>query len=148
MTEEENLSPSTEPSVTLTPLASRHLESIRKWTLFFSILGFFFIGLMVVFAFSIGKIIPQFNEAMPGFPMLFGMIYVVFAIIYFFPVLYLYRFSGYTRDALRESSGDKLALALGNLKSHYAFIGYLTVALLIIYVFFFVIVLSMGLLFR
>jgi hypothetical protein len=108
----------------------QNLDAARKWAMFLSIAGFVFIGIMVVFGFSIGFIFKAFDpEAdMPGFPMfIFGFFYLVMAVIYFFPILFLFRFSFYTKKSILENDNSALVVAFNNLKSHYAFIGILMV---------------------
>ncbi len=115
----------------------KSLNEIRKWTSFFAILGFIFIGLMLVVALSFGSIYSQIgaNRYVAPFPtFLIGFIYIVFGIIYFFPILYLYRFSSWTRKALILKSTSDLNLAFRNLKRHYRYMGIITIIILGLYV--------------
>ena len=84
-----------EKKLELNEEALNELTQIRKWSMFFSVLGFIFIALMV-FA---GLIMAAMSSSLAGtglgkLPMaLIGIVYFVFGIIYIFPVLYLYKFS-------------------------------------------------------
>ena len=49
-----------EPEFKLTQKIIDHLENIRKWTLFLSIVGFVFVFLIIVFAFGFGFIMAHF----------------------------------------------------------------------------------------
>jgi hypothetical protein len=122
-----------QPGLELTPLSLVHFAGIRKWTYFFSILGFIFIGLMVVIAFSIGTIFSSVAGDMPFPGFFFTGIYLLLALLYFFPVLYLYRFSAQAKKGLAEKNVQDMEMALGNLKAHYTFVGYMVVIMLILY---------------
>jgi hypothetical protein len=118
------------------PEALINLEATRKWTLFLSILGFVFIGLMLlmsVFFMSIfrGIGLPlELPTTLPMFsiiPMLIGMV------IYFFPIFYLFQFSRFSKIAVSNRDEAALARALKFLKLHYQFIGILAIIGIAIY---------------
>lgn len=134
MTENNQASESgTQPGLELTPLSMIHFAGIRKWTYFFSMLGFVFIGLMVILALSIGTLFSSFAGDMPFPTFLITGIYLLMAVLYFFPVLYLYRFSAQAKKGLAEMNSRDMEMALGNLKSHYTFVGYMVVIMLVLY---------------
>jgi uncharacterized oligopeptide transporter (OPT) family protein len=62
------------------------------------------------------------------------IVYLILAALYFFPVYYLYQFSTRMKTALSTKKDDTLADAFEVLKSHYKFIGVLTVIVLSLYV--------------
>ena len=116
--------------IELTHEAVNDLRKLTRWTYFLSILGFVYMGLMVVLGFSFGLIMSSFGPRTgaptpPSF--LFGLIYVVIAIIYFFPILYLYKFSLRAKQSIQTSSTSDFTAALKNLTSHYTYIGILAV---------------------
>ena len=76
------------------------------------------------------------NEDMGfGFPpFVFGLIYLIIGAVYFFPILYLYRFSSLIRKALQNKDTQILDIAFRNLKAHYKYIGILMIIALGIYV--------------
>jgi len=122
------------------------LKETSSWTYFLSILGFIGIGLMVIFGVFFGAIMGSMAlgnnnpyEAM-GFSMgYFGLIYVAIALIYFFPVLYLFNFSRKMKNALNSNNKTDFKLAITNLKSHYKFMGIFTIVIISIYVLAFII---------
>jgi len=127
-----------------------NLNETGKWAKFLAILGFVFIGLIIIMGFSFGIIfsIVGGGEFKPPFPsFLFGFIYLVFGLIYFFPILYLFRFSIWTKKALNNKNTNDLNLAFRNLKAHYRYIGIMMIIILGIYALFFIILLAGGLLF-
>ncbi|MFD1615115.1 hypothetical protein [Gelatiniphilus marinus] len=117
------------------------LKETASWTYFLSILGFIGIGIMVIFGIFFGAIMSSsaLGDANPyaamGFSMgYFGLIYVVMALIYFFPVYYLFNFSRKMKTALSTTNKDDFKLAFANLKSHYKYVGIFTIAIISIYI--------------
>ena len=111
-----------------------YLQAIAKWTTFFSILGFVFIGIMVVFGLLMTTFMPTFfaNSGNPIMSYL-GFIYVVFALIYIMPVIYLYRFSTIAKKAISKNDSNDIITALKNLKSHFKSVGIITILILFLY---------------
>lgn len=112
-----------------------NINKTRKWTKFLAIVGFVFMGLFVVLAFSMGYLMESIgNEQLfPGFGVLMGGIYLVMALIYFFPVLFLYRFSTYSKKGIEEKNMDSFSKAFKYLKDHYTVIGAITAVILGLY---------------
>ncbi len=127
-----------------------YLLEISKWGHFISILGFIFVALMIggglFFSYLFNSImsmtgVDEYNS-MP-FPMGgFGLFYIVMAVIYAFPVYYLYTFSKKIKVAVNSNDEKSLDFALRNLKSHYRFIGILLIVIMSLYV---LIAISVGL---
>lgn len=119
------------------PEINDYLGESARWGKFLSILGFVGIGLMLasafffIFIFSPPEIagIPYMGIAykLPGF------FIFIFALIYFFPVYYLYMFSVKTSQGI--STGNITATTAGfrNLKSMFKFLGVLALIILSIY---------------
>ena len=124
-------------NVELTRESLSYLNETRKWTMFLAILGFVFVGIMVIFSLMFSAIfsaLPGMTDAEMPFPsFLFGLIYLVMAGLYFFPILYLYKFSTFTKNAIMNRDSGQINDALKNLKSHYKFIGILTIVILVLY---------------
>jgi lysylphosphatidylglycerol synthetase-like protein (DUF2156 family) len=120
-----------------------HLNEIRKWAHFLSILGFVAVGLLV-FAGVIMMVVTSIHSTFQYEPLgmlgpFIGIIYLALAVIYFFPVLYLYQFSKYAKQSLMQiglsgSSTELMSQAIGYLKKHFRFIGILTISLLVAYI--------------
>ena len=121
-----------------TPVAQGFLRETAKWARFLSIVGLIFIGLYVLLAlmmFAMGGAMDAASENMDGMGGMgmmgavggaaMGVIYLICALIYFFPILYLYRFATNTLSALDSNNTDQLTNGLENLKSHYKFMGIL-----------------------
>lgn len=112
------------------------LVEIRKWANFLAIMGFVGVGIMVVFGLFAGTIFntafSQMGTSVP-FPSFFGFFYVLIALIYFFPVLYLYKFGANLKAALARRDSKSLETAFENLKSHYKFIGIMAIIVMSFY---------------
>jgi formate hydrogenlyase subunit 3/multisubunit Na+/H+ antiporter MnhD subunit len=117
--------------------ALNDLNTTRKWTMFLAILGFIGIGFMVIAGLFAGVFLAIFNteQASLGFPeWLVFVVILAFAVLYFFPVLFLFRFSRHTANAVRTLDKQELDKAIKNLRAYYVYIGILLIIVLSIYV--------------
>jgi FtsH-binding integral membrane protein len=143
---EENLTESNS-DLKLNSYAIGFLKETAKWVNFLAIMGFIGIGLIVIVALFAGAIF----SSLPNNP--YGEIsggvitftYLLIAALYFFPVLYMYRFADKMKTALARKNEDILTEAFMNLKSHYKFIGILTIVMLSLYALLFLLALIGGL---
>ena len=112
------------------------LKETAKWTKFLAILGFVGIGLMVL-----GSLVMLFapSSLMSNGDFPFGgkifmmLLYLAFAVLYYFPISYLYQFSENTKKAIENNDNNAIRDAFEFLKSHYKFMGILTIILLAFY---------------
>ena len=112
------------------------LKETSKWTKFLAILGFVGIGLMVL-----GSLVMLFapSSLMSNGDFPFGgkifmmLLYLAFAVLYYFPISYLYQFSENTKKAIENNDNNAIRDAFEFLKSHYKFMGILTIILLSFY---------------
>jgi heme/copper-type cytochrome/quinol oxidase subunit 2 len=135
-----------------------YLDTTRKWTMFFAILGFVFMGLMLVASLAFGSLIGGLTSGlsnMEGMEGVEGMdaakavggiagtvmfvVMLIFAVIYFFPLLYLFRYSRHSKKAVAEQDANELTLALKNMKMYWKYIGILVIIMLAVYLIFFII---------
>ncbi len=125
------------------PQVKSFLKETAKWAKFISIVGFVFIGLMVIFAMFAGALFSSFSSDLgadfPFPPFLFSAIYLILAAIGFFPILYLYRFANNMQIALSRGDQDVLQSSFENLKAHYKFYGIMLAIVLGFYALLFVI---------
>lgn len=113
-----------------------YLNTTRKWTMFLAILGFIFVGLMVIIGIFTGFFLTAFKTASTplGFPeWLAFLIILIVAILYFIPILFLFRFSKYTSNAVHLLDKEQLKKAFKNLKSYYVYIGIFTIIIIALY---------------
>ncbi|MCB0430928.1 MAG: hypothetical protein H6585_08120 [Flavobacteriales bacterium] len=114
--------PNTELS--LSTVAADHLKRTAKWARFLSILGFVFIGLMVLVAFFAGGMMALATQGMVNSSVV-TIIYLMMAAFCFFPVYFLFSFSSKTLRAVDSYDATELGEALSNLRRYFQFIGIL-----------------------
>lgn len=120
--------------------AKDFLATAGKWATFLSIIGFIVLGFMVIAAlgmFAVGGALGNMGGAgamgmMSGG--LIGGIYLVFAILCFFPTLYLFKFGSKAKQAVNNSTTAELTESLGNLKSYFKFMGIITIISIVFYI--------------
>lgn len=105
-----------------------YLTEAAKWGTFLAIVGYIGIGLIVLIAVGIiaGGAAQSFGGLVPVNMGAFGLIYIVMAGLYFFPVYYLHQFS------LKIKQGS-YAVGFQNLKSLFKFMGIFCIVILSIY---------------
>lgn len=111
----------------VTSVMKKTLLELSKWSKLMAIIGFVSIGFMVLGAlFLLGA--SSYSPLM-RFGGVAAFIYIVIAVIYYFPVMYLYRFSTKLKKAIDFDNQEYLAESFVNLKSHYKFIGIFTLSI-------------------
>lgn len=145
----ENVTP-TENSLVITEEIKLYLNETSKWGKFLAIMGFIGMGIMVLLAFfmmlgfSALDDIPQ-TEYPLGF---MGFFYILIALIYFFPVNYLYKFSIQIKKGITTDDHSPLTSGFQNLKSLFKFMGIFTIVILALYALILVIAVPTLLLFN
>jgi len=102
------------------------------WSKFLAIFGYIGVGFMVLGGFLLmfsGSLL--YGDTGLGFGM--GFMYLIMAVLYYFPVSYLYKFATNTRHALNSDSQTGLNHGLSNLASHYKFVGVMTAVVMSLY---------------
>ncbi len=126
----------------ITPQAQSYLTESAKWGKFLAIVGFIFCGFMIILAFLIPALLSQIarnstTEATfsfsPATKTVMTVIYLILAVVLFFPCLYLYRFSVKMQAATKNISQENFDDALMNLKSMFKFCGIFTIIILSFY---------------
>lgn len=120
--------------VNITEEIKSYLYETAKWGKFLSIVAFVFIALIVVFMLFMlfaggAAMMSGFDEAgaMAGMGMGFMIvIYGLMIAMYFFPTLYLYRFSTKMKVALDSNDQQTLSESFMNMKSVFKFWGIFT----------------------
>lgn len=121
----------------LTEESKSFLKETAKWAYFLSILGFVGVGFMVVLALFMGTIFSKLGVFGARFGMMEGgfitVIYLLLAVLYFFPVYYLFQFSSKAKVAFNCNDYETLTTSFEYLKSHYKFMGILALVIFSIY---------------
>jgi hypothetical protein len=112
-----------------------YLLEVSKWGQFLAIVGYVAMGLLVIVAFVMMFALSAISKvAGSGFPMvLIGLLYILLAVLYYFPVTYLYKFSVQTKQAIQMQNESLLTSGFQNLKSMFKFLGILTIVMLSLY---------------
>lgn len=133
--------PSGEPKLIIDTTIKNLLMEVAKWGKFISIVGFVFCGIIGLIALVIifaggamfSKLSPIGARLGGGFTEIIGVIYLVFALIYYFPSKYLYDFSAYVKQAILIDDQESLNYAFSRMKSLFRFWGILLIVMLSIY---------------
>ena len=123
--------------LSISPASQDFLLTTCKWTKFLAILGFIFIGLLILGVVSVFLMGQAFSSGMGGSVAGMGMMmlpaYLLIIAFYFFPTRFLYRFSTLTKDGIENNSNDLITSGFENLKSFFKFFGMFTAIILGIY---------------
>ena len=114
-----------------------NLNVTRKWTTFLSVLGFIFLGLIIVAGLATTLFLTTFKskQADLGIPeSLMIIVFIAIGALYFFPVFFLFRFSRNIRDAIQKHDQKKLAKGFRNLRLFFAYLGIMVILILSVYV--------------
>lgn len=120
-----------------------YIIEISKWAKFLSILGFIGLGFMMIASIIMlfaGSMIDSYsNSSNPLGAGIVGIIYLVMAALYFFPILYLFKSSVSLKNGILSNDEMTLTDGFQNLKSHYKFIGIFTIVIISLYILIFII---------
>ena len=113
------------------------LREIRKWSKIIAITGFVAVGLMVVAGVVMLFFMNTLGGEVPDVPSWMGIVYLILflflAVVYYFPILYLYRFSENLGQAIDLGNNDFLTDAFEYLMKHYRFVGIMIIIGIILY---------------
>jgi len=125
-----------------------YLLETSKWGKLLAIVGYVGIGLLILLGLGVTIGLSFFNSLNDvGFPIgIFGTIYILIAVLYYFPVTYLYKFSVQIKQGLNSNDLQSVTTGFGNLKSLYKFLGISTIVILSIYGLALIVVLPLTLL--
>jgi len=120
--------------------SNSYLSEAAKWGKFLAIMGFIFCGLLVIIALFAGTMMASMMSGFGGNSSdattsavgggVITFVYIVFALIYFFPCLYLFNFASKMQVALRANQQETLNTSFSNLKSCFKFMGILMIIML------------------
>jgi len=123
------------------------LLETAKWAKFLSVLGFIMIGLMVLgglimLIFATTSPLARFTGV--AGPIGMFVFWLLAALLYFFPVLFLYKAADGLKKGIETWNQQQLTSGFENLKSHYKFIGIVTIVILSLYLLSLLIALLVG----
>ena len=112
-----------------------YLKEAARWAKFLAIIGFICIGLFVLMALFAGSIFTSMYSSSMGVGATGGafggaaisIVYILVALLYFFPCLYTFNFAKKMQVALASNDQAQLNQSFRNLKACYRFLGILMV---------------------
>ena len=117
------------------------LKATKGWARLCSIVGFIGCGFMVLAGLGMMLGGAAFQTAATGSPAMgagfgvgVGFFYLVFSLLYFFPSLYLFKYSSKIGNALVSQNVSDIAEALEQQKSFWKFAGILVLIMLVFFV--------------
>jgi len=123
-------SPNQTNSFSITKPMLLSLRQTKPWARLLSIIGFIFIGFMVIGGtISMVAVFKVDPDKAPALPMvLIGSIFnLLFGLLYFFPSFYLFKFASSIGRLLNGGGANEMEQALSNQKSFWKFVGILTI---------------------
>jgi hypothetical protein len=109
------------------------MRQTRPWVMLFAVLIFISLGFMVLGAIGMmvgGAFMPQTEGGPPL--MVMAVIYLVMALLYFFPALFLVRYAGAIGRLTSSRAAGDLEAALAHQKSFWKFVGIVTLVAIVI----------------
>lgn len=129
-----------------------HLSEAARWAKFLAIIGFIGCGLIALLGIFFGSFMSMFTgqlggnpyndmptSAVSGIGAMAAVFYIIIALIYFFPCLFLFRFATKMKTAIASNDQETLNVSFQNLKACFRFIGIVTLVLLCFWVLAFII---------
>jgi hypothetical protein len=114
-----------------------HLKETAKWAKFLSIMGFIgcgFMVLLVVFMGTIASLSPLSSSiAMAAGGLMQVWLLLILVALYFFPCLFLFKFSNKMLQAIRDNDQYSLVASFRQLKLCFKYVGILTIVFISIY---------------
>lgn len=133
-------------ATSLSPDDADQIHATAKWARLVAILGFVFLGILLIVGLTMGSFLGRvlaMNAAMTGQVMpfdptmiglLYGVVFLVAVVIYFFPTLFLYQYATRTLRALRGGfDAQQFSQGVGAQRSFFAYIGILMIILVGLY---------------
>lgn len=133
--------------LSIDPISKNHLSEAARWAKFLAIMGFIMCGLIVIGGIFAGSMFEtltatnryeRFDESMEvntkGLGALAAIVYILVALLYFFPCLFLYNFAVKMKTALIANNQDTLNTSFQNLKKTFRYVGIVTIIVLSFYV--------------
>jgi hypothetical protein len=122
------------------PQSIAYLGETARWAKFLAIIGFIMCTLIVLAGIFAGTVFSSLgdNFGMGALGVGAAIFYILIALLWFFPCLFLYRFAVRTQVALRNNEQQNLTAGLANLKSYFKFVGILTIVVISIYILLFI----------
>jgi hypothetical protein len=122
----------------------QHLRNTKPWVRFLSILAFVGSGLMIVGAFFMllaGTVSREFGA---GLGLLMAFFYLLFAVLYIYPSLMLFKYASSIQSLVRDRNPRGMTDALRYQSAFWRFAGILAVVVLCVYALVLIVLMFVG----
>ena len=132
--------------LSIDPAAKSHLSDAARWAKFLAIVGFIVCGLIIIVGIFAGSLLERMSSTRyerfdtnvemntRGLGAVATVLYILMALLYFFPCLFLFNFASKMKTALLSNDQDSLNSSFQNLKKTFRYVGVLTIIVLCFYV--------------
>ncbi|WP_316842329.1 DUF5362 family protein [Pedobacter gandavensis] len=115
-----------------------HIYETAKWAKFLSIVGFVGCVILIIIALCLPMILSAMttmgkNPMMGVTSSAISAVYIIFALMYFYPSLMLFKYANSAKKAVLFMEQESLGEAFSKMKSFFKFFGILTIAILGLY---------------
>lgn len=116
----------------ITDTLKTYLSDTAKWAKFLSIIGLICCIVMLITAFYAAFYVSPIMNNRYGFSLgrTISAVYIFLAVVWFFPSLFLYKFSVKLLDAIKRNVQENIESAFHNLRSTFKFMGIVTIIIL------------------
>src|ERR1700754_4056851 len=118
------------PDLIIDATGAQQIRGFASWAKFLCIIGFIFCGLIAIGAFFAGAILTSFNRydtygagVATGLGAVLTIIYLILAVVYFIPTLFLFQSATKLQSAIRNIDQLLLNEGLTKLKAAFRFWG-------------------------
>ena len=137
----ENIEEKEQEVLIITEDIRSYIYETAKWCNFLSVVGFVFSAFMVMASFGVGSFMTVMNNTVgpennpyaalgPGILTVFCLL---FALMYFYPSLLLFKYANAAKKAVLFADQPTLSIAMSKMKSFFKFWGILTIVMLSLY---------------
>lgn len=119
-------------SLSIDPVTKLHLTETSRWARFLAIVSMIFLIIMIIFGVYTSTMMSRFETiGNASFTQSIGVsmavMYVVVAVVAFFPILFMLRFANNMKKALAANDQNALNTSFQNLKIYFRYLGVITI---------------------
>lgn len=126
-------------SLSIDPVTRAHLSETAKWARFLSVVGFVLLGLFLLGGIAVALFTDRpfdtynGNSAFSVFGVGMSFAFLFAGVIWFFPLLFLFRFASRMKAALNGNDQNALNTSFQNLKICFRYVGIITIIIFALY---------------
>lgn len=127
-------------SLSIDPVTKAHLSETARWARFLAIVGMVFVVLLVAggvfysiwFSSMARSMQDNYGFQYPasysgGLVIVSALVFLITAVIAFFPMLYMFRFASQMKTAIYGNDQESLNASFQNLKRYFRYVGIITI---------------------